>query len=406
MANLNIQSGQGPLPLARPLQGIPSAPAKVQASPLKPAADKLSLNLPPAQGPQKMLSLAASLPTQVAASQARFQGSKEAYFAHLDKDPAFRAKAQSDAVGAMLDFLSRSDVPLAVEKAYTKEAGSPGGGRLLLLLDYTRGVPSNESKWQALKQGPMHYLSSKVLTPRLTHFREVEGGSLFPGDVTMTQAFQDSPLWGPKTNQVGHMLCALETGVRMGKLAQSDLQRKAFDLGIKAANQLAGFEHIQDNAMDFSRAGIIGHEMLGDGGFLGQMKAYDQLVANGDPDQIRSHWDQAVHAAQAGQHDKAFEHIVAISQAIEAPSSPAEVAQNLAKDKPRFASPHQPRDGNSHQDIALSVYGFALGYQAMTQGLPSPQAAKTAFESLFSEKGAQAAAINEASQKHPSVLKP
>jgi len=310
-----------------------------------------------------------------------------------------RKKAKTDAVGALLDLMARKDLPADLEKAYTRQAGSTGGGRILLVLDYTRGTPSSETSWQALKQGPMHYLSSKIITPMLTHFREVDGGSLFPGDATMTPAFRDSTLWGPKTNQVGHMLCALETGVRMGKLSKSSIESKSFDLAIKAATKIAGFEHIQGNALDFSRAGVIGHEMKGDGdggGFLSQMKAYDQLVANGDPDKIRTHWDLAVAAVHKNDHAAAYQHIYAISKAIEAPTTPEEVAQNLANKHPRFAPPHQPREGNSSQDIALSVYGFALGYQAMTQGLNSPASARSLFESILRENGSQAQAINQA----------
>lgn len=374
--------------VASPQETIP-ANASLQAK------DALNLSHPQPAEAQPQLQLINSKPVT------RFKGSESEYFALLDKDPVLRAQAKGDATGAMLDFLSRQDVPLAMDKAYTKEAGSVGGGRLLMLLEYTRGVANPEGTWQALKQGPKHFLASHLLTPHLSHFRYVDGESLFPGDKTMTRAFQDSHLWGAKTNQIGHFLCAVETGVRMGQLAKSDLKKSSFDLGIKAANGLLGFDVLHDDADDFSRAGIIGHEMRGDGdggGFISQMKSYQQLVANGDPQGIRQHWDQAVKAVQEGRHQAAFEHITAISQAIEAPGTPEEVKQNLANPHPRFAPAHQPREGNSHQDIALSVYGYALGYQVMQQGSSSPEAIRNLFESVLLATGSQADAINQAAQ--------
>ena len=86
------------------------------------------------------------------------------------------------------------------------------------------------------------------------------------------------------------------------------------------------------------------------------------------------------HRARRGDHAAAFEHINAIAKAIEAPSTRAEVARNLTNDHPRFAPAHHSREGNSQQDIALSVYGFAIGYQAMAKGLDSPSAARAVFE--------------------------
>jgi hypothetical protein len=270
---------------------------------------------------------------------------------------------------------------------------------MLLALDYTRGTGSNETWGQALKQGAMHVLASKILTPMLTHFRTVDGASLFPGDATMTPAFRDSPLWGNSTNQVGHMLCALETGTRMGRFAKHGVERAVFELGLKAADKVAGFKNVEGTVADWSRAGIIGHEMVGDNdgsGFLGQMKAYDRLVANGDPDHIRQHWDDAVAAVIRGDHATAFVNIDAISKAIEAPTTRAEVDANLKNDHPRYATPHLEREGNSREDIALSIYGFAIGYAGMTKGFATAGDASAAFEAQFTANGKNAVAIDRA----------
>jgi hypothetical protein len=328
-----------------------------------------------------------------------FHGARDAFFSALDHDPALRAKAKGDAIGALLDVLSRPDVPAVLEHEYTAKAGSVGGGRILLALDYTRGIPSDETAGDALKKGVMHFLSAKILTPMLTHFRAIDGASLFPGDATMPPAFRDSPLWGPQTNQVGHLLCAVEAGTRMGRFAKHGIERTAFELGLKAADAVAGFHNIEGNVADWSRAGIIGHEMIGDNdgsGFLGQMKAYDALVANGDPDHIRQHWDQAVAAVIRGDQAEAFVHIDAISKAIEAPTTAAEVAANLKNDHPRFAPAHQPREGNSREDIALSIYGFATGYSGMTKGFASAGEVRAAFEARFTAGGSSAAGIDRA----------
>jgi hypothetical protein len=337
--------------------------------------------------------------TSAAPATNLFHGTRDAYFAALDHDPALRSKANGDAVGALLDVLSRPDVPAVLEHDYAQKAGSVGGGRVLLALDYTRGIPSEETTTEALKKGPLHFLAAKILSPMLSHFRSVDGASLFPGDATMTPAFRDSPLWGPQTNQVGHLLCAVETGTRMGRFAKHGVERAVFELGLKAADQAAGFKNIDGTVADWSRAGIIGHEMMGDNdgsGFIGQMKAYDRLVANGDPDHVRQHWDDAVAAVLKGDHAAAFTHIDAIARAIEAPTTPAEVAANLANDTPRFAPAHVAREGNSREDIALSIYGFAMGYGAMTKGFATPTDVRDAFERRLSAQGADAAAIDAA----------
>ena len=347
--------------------------------------------------PADTFAVAAPVATTPAAGL--FHGTRDAYFAALDHDPALRTKAKSDAVGALLDVLSRPDVPAVLEHDYAAKAGSPGGGRLLMVLDYTRGIPSEETAGEALKKGAMHFLAAKIITPLLTHFRSVDGGSLFPGDATMTPAFRDSPLWGPQTNQVGHLLCAVEAGTRMGRFAKHGVERAVFELGLKAADKVAGFSNIEGTVADWSRAGIIGHEMVGDddgSGFLGQMKAYDKLVANGDPDHIRQHWDQAVAAVIRGDHAEAFVHIDAISKAIEAPTTPDDVAANLKNDHPRFATAHHTREGTSREDIALSIYGFATGYSGMTKGFASPQAVRSYFEAQFTAGGSNAAAIDRA----------
>ena len=328
-----------------------------------------------------------------------FAGGREAWFTALDHDPALRAKASHDAIGALLDVLTRTDVPSVVDHDYAAKAGSVGAGRLLMALDYTRGTGSDETWAQAFTQGPMHVLTSKIISPLLTHFRTVDGASLFPGDATMTPAFRDSPLWGPQTNQLGHFLCAVEAGTRLGRFAHHGIEKKVFELGLGAADKVAGFQNLEGTVEDWSRAGIIGHEMIGDedgSGFLGQLKAYDRLVANGDPDHIRAHWDAAVAAVLAGRHDEAWTHIDAISRAIEAPTTPADVQANLENDHPRFATPHANRDGNSREDIALSVYGFATGYAAMTTGFSTPQALRSALEARFTASGAEADAIDAA----------
>jgi hypothetical protein len=270
---------------------------------------------------------------------------------------------------------------------------------VLLALDYTRGIEDHETVWDALKQGAGHVLASKVLSPRLSHFRYVDGASLFPGDGTMTPAFRDSALWGAETNQVGHLLCAVESGMRLAELQKHPVQRSLFDVALSVANRVAGFHHIEGNSTDWSRAGILGHEMRADDdGFVAQMQAYDALVGQDDPHHVRQQWDDAVQAARDGNHDDAFTHIHALSALIDAPSTPAQVEANLADPTPKYATPHKVRDGNSQQDVALSVYGFATGLVAGSTGFATPKEARDHFEALYLRTGRSASAIDEAAR--------
>jgi hypothetical protein len=376
-----------------------STPAHAPSGPHAIRASQALQGLPPGHGQPTSGRVSGKLSPGAAASH--IPGVvpivRHTYFKALDQDPAFRDQATKDAIGGLLDLLGRSDVPPALDRAYTAKAGSKGGGRILMALDYTRGIGSTETFWQAAKQGPGHLIATKAISPRLSHFRTLEGKSLFAGDDRMPTAFRDSPLWGPQTNQVGHLLCAVEAGARMGQLSQHPLGSQLYDAGLKVATKALGFKNVESNAADVTRAGVIGHEMRGDDdGFTGQMSAYDALVANGDPYHARAEWDQAVAAALAGDHEQAWVHIRALGAAIEAPSTTAEVAQNLANDQPRFAPAHQKREGNSVQDIALSVYGYAVGYAAVTKGLATPADAQARFEALFTAAGHDAAAINHA----------
>jgi hypothetical protein len=328
--------------------------------------------------------------------------SRAEYFERLDRDPLLREKARADALGALLDLVVRADVPPPLELACAEQAGSPGGGRILLILDYTRGTQIIEPWGEALGQGPVHVIAAKVVTPMLTHFRYVGGESLFPGDAGFTRSFRDSPLWGPATNQVGHLLCAVEAGVRLGRFSRHPLERRAFELGLAAANRLAGLEGVEASVADWSRAGIIGHEMMGDedgSGFLGQMRAYGKLIGEGDQAHVRAHWDAAVDAALRGDHPAAWRSVRAIAAAAEIPETIEEVRAARENPAPRFARAGSSREGNSVEDLALSVYGFAFGYRSMTRGYANAEEARAELSSCFAAGGSQAEAINRAADE-------
>jgi hypothetical protein len=328
-----------------------------------------------------------------------FRPEKDRYFDRLDRDPIFRAEARSGAIDALTGLLTRADVPAALDRAYAREAGSAGGGRVLFALDYTRGFAGNEGFLAALRKGPKHFLVDKVFGPLLAHFRTVDGASLFPGDAGMAPAFRDSQLWGPRTNQVGHLLCAVDLGARIARLEKHPLERRALELAMRAADRIAGLDAVEPTLRDWARMALIGHEMLGDddqGGFIGQMKAYGRLVAGGDPQRVREHFDRALDAILAGDDAAAWDHIRAIARAAEIPSTADEVRANEANDRPRFATPHRARDGNSEEDLALSLYGFATGIMAMSGAFPTPEAARAHFEDFYTARGARAAAIGRA----------
>lgn len=336
----------------------------------------------------------ASVPQAVAGPGSHL--SKRAYFSALDRDPAFQTLAKKDALAALLDLVGRADVPPAVDAAYAKKAGSAGGGRILMALDYTRGMDDTPPWSVAIKGGLKHAITTEVLTPMLTHFRGIDGVSIFQGDAGFVRPFRDSPLTSDTSDQTGHMLCALETGVRLGTYEKHPIERKIYELGLRVANAVMGLKGVKPTIADWSRAGIIGHEMIGDedgSGFIGQMNAYARLVANGDPDHVRDHWDRAVAAVQAGDHLTAWQNIRAIARAADIPETRAEQAAARANPHPRFAAPGDQRIGNSLEDLGLSVYGFALGHKTAAVGYATPAAARADLEAFLAAGGSEAPAI-------------
>lgn len=332
---------------------------------------------------------------------ARPARSKAEYFSLLDEDPAFQKLARQDSLAALLDLLGRKDVPASIDQAYAKKAGTPGGGRVLLALDYTRGMNGTPPWREALKSGLKSTLTTEVLTPMLSHFRgALDGKPMFTGDVSFGTPFRDSGLTSAETDQVGHVLCAVETGARAAHYDQHPIEKDVYELGLRVAGSMFSLG-VQPSIAEWSRAGIIGHEMIGDedgSGFAGQMRTYSKLVANGDPDGVRAAWDTAVKSVLAGDHEAAWTAIRKIAKAAEIPETPEEVAANLANPNPRFAKPHEPRQGNSVEDLALSVYGYALGYRSASTGYKTPADARADFAAFLSAGGSQAAAIAQAAR--------
>jgi hypothetical protein len=228
----------------------------------------------------------------------------------------------------------------------------------------------------------------------------VGGVSLFRGDVGYGRPFKDSGLTSPTTNQVGHMLCALESGVRAGRYAHRPIRRWVYERTLRIASRVMGLsKDVQPTIADWSRAGIIGHEMIGDedgSGFLGQMNAYGRLVAGGDPDHVREAWDRGVAAVLAHDHVAAWTAIRQLARAAEVPETPAEVAANLANPHPRFAKAGVARPGNSLADLGLSMYGFALGQRSQADGYPTPAAARADLTAFLTAGGVEAGAIERA----------
>lgn len=327
--------------------------------------------------------------------------SKAQYFEFLDEVPGFRRQASEDALTAFLDLLVRTDVPPRLDRTYTRKARSPGAGRVLLALDYTRGS-ANEPSWgEALRAGPKKVLGGKILTPSLTHFRRIDGVPIFRGDGGFTPPFKDAHLTNPNTNQVGHLLCAVETGVRTGRYQRRPVRRWAYERGLRVANRVFRLKGVEPTIADWSVAGIVGHEMLGDedgSGFIGQMNAFGRLVADGDPQGIRDAWDRAVAATLSGDHLSAWRATRQIAEAAQIPETLADVEANRLDPAPRFASPGSDRVGNTLADLALSVYGYALGLRAATDGYSTPEAARADFEAFLAAAGESATEVERAAE--------
>ncbi|MEZ6188703.1 MAG: hypothetical protein R3F62_27335 [Planctomycetota bacterium] len=327
--------------------------------------------------------------------------SKRDYFAFLDEVPGFRRHAAEDAFTAFLELLVRDDVPTKLDRRYARKAGSVGAGRVLLALDYTRGSADEPSWGEALKAGPKKVLGGKILTPSLTHFRRIEGVPIFRGDGGFTAPFQDAHLTSESTNQVGHLLCAVETGVRAGRYQGRRMRRWAYERGLRVANRLLKLEGVEGSIADWSRAGIVGHEMIGDedgSGFVGQMRAYGKLVGDGDPEGIRDAWDRGVAAVLAGDHLEAWRAARAIAAAGQIPETRADMEANRLDPAPRFARPGTARVGNTLADLALSIYGYALGLRAATDGYATPEAARADFEAFLAAAGSEAAEVEQAAE--------
>lgn len=171
--------------------------------------------------------------------------------------------------------------------------------------------------------------------------------------------------------------------------------------GLRIASKLFGLRGVEPTIADWSRAGIIGHELIGDedgSGFLGQMNTYGRLVAGGDPAGVRAGWDRAVAAVLEGDHLTAWRAVRAIARAGQIPETRAEMEANRLDPRPRFASPGAARVGNTLADLALSVCGFALGKRAASAGFPSPAAAREGFEAFLAAAGRDAGAITQAAE--------
>lgn len=321
---------------------------------------------------------------------------KSNYFDSLDKNTQFRNIAITDSLNGLLNLLERQDVPSSLDKMYTNNAGSAGGGRILLALDYTRGN-TEPTLWEALNKGVKYLLTSKIISPMLSHFREINNIQIFQKDTSFNEYFRDSGLTSETSNQTGHMLCALETGIRQGYFSKNSIYKYIFELGLKVANNALNLIGVEPTVEDWSRAGIIGHEMVGDAdGFLGQMKVYGRLVDNGDKYKIRSCWDKAVDAVLKKDHLTAWILIRKIAKVTEIPETLEDIAKNKANPTPRFAEPGANRRGNSLQDLGLSVYGFALGIRSSTTGYKTANDAKEDLKAFLSKDGKYAKVITKA----------
>ena len=190
----------------------------------------------------------------------------------------------------------------------------------------------------------------------------------------------------------------VDIGARMARLERSKLEKLALQAALFVAGKFMGLGGVQADTIDWARMVMLGHEMLDDenpGGFVGQMRAYGTLVNSGDPSRVRAHFDAGVDAVRRGDDATAWTHIRAIAKAAEIPGTPAEMTAALENPRPRFAVPRASRDGNSLADLALSMYGYATGWDAMQGRFPTPDALRAHLESVY-HGGARSAAINRA----------
>lgn len=304
-------------------------------------------------------------------------------FGELDVDPWLRGRVAVDSIAGLIDLFGATDAPPRVLQHYRRRAGTEGGARLLLALDYTRGARP-ESWLAAAKRGAQHLVSNKMITSRVVHSRIVGSDAVFPIDDRFPVAFRDSAVWGPPSNQVGHMLAAVEIGFAVAKIVDHPVKDSAVSAAIRVVDKAALRTDIEADPEGWARAILIGHELVGGQGILPQIRRYDELTSDGDPQELRAHFDRAVAAVMREDHREAWAHIDAIAAATGVPWTRPPTAGEL-EDHPRY--------GNSGQDLALSVYGYAAGLRAARGDFATPERLQEYFRDHFMDNGAQAASI-------------
>lgn len=316
--------------------------------------------------------------------------SASALFQELDRDPWLRGRAGVNSIAAFIDLLGIPDLPPELLERYRRRAGSAGGGRVLLGLDYTRGT-SPESWREAARRGAKHLLVSKLVVSRAVHSRPVGGQPAFPVDDHFPAAFRDSAVWGGPSNQVGHLLGAVEIGFAVTKLQASRAKSALVTVALKAAGKVQGWGDIEADPDDWARAILVGHELAKDNGSSGvlyQTGRYNALVTGGDPRAVRSHFDSAVEAALRDDHWTAWEHIRALAAAGEMPwIAPSVIGTPMAN----------PRYANSGQDLALSIYGYATGIRSARGDFGTVEAVQAHFRDRYTDLGLMAPDIERQS---------
>lgn len=321
-----------------------------------------------------------------------FRRLRNEYFTRLDEDPVLRVRAHEDSLGALMDLTTRDDVPPRIDRRYTRRSGSAGGGRLLLTIDYTRGFREKEPWSVAVSRGIAHLIAYEVFLNNVAHFKTMSYGRMFPGDETFIDAFRDSGLTGGRSCQVGHLMSAVKIGVRAGMIMRRPVGRKIADLSSGLANRIIRLDGMESDLDDEVRAIFIGHEMSADGlhvqaerGFVSQFRDYSRLVADGDTYRIRHHFDRAVEAVIRDDHETAWIGILTIAEATGIRGVPSETGGDGGI-----------QQGNSLQDLALSVYGYATGLIAAAGGFATPEDLRNHLEDNYSVRGRNAVRISRA----------
>ncbi|MBI4423465.1 MAG: hypothetical protein HY554_07055 [Elusimicrobia bacterium] len=313
---------------------------------------------------------------------------RKLYFDSLDRNASFIAVSSNDPVNGFAELLGRKDVPRALERHWRQRTGSRAAARVWMALEYSRGFGAGPLDGDGLTG-----FLENLLHAGVAHARRIEGRPIFPHDRTLGQAFQDRTLIGFESEQLPHLLVAVEAGLVVSLLERDGVGGALASRALGAVGGGIGEGRIAAEPRDWARAVIIGHELVF-AGVAEQFREYDRLLGEEGADLIRWRFDSAVAAVREEEHAAAWEHIAALASAAELPSTAEESTRLQSGFNRRFGGRPIGRWGNSVQDLALSVYGFALGEMAAEGRFPDVDSLQAYFLDVFRAGGERSSRID------------